>query len=441
MKRKLPHFRFPGFKILDRYILGKFLSTYFFAIAMIIVVVVIFDYVEKIDNFTETKAPLKAIIFDYYLNFIPFFINQFSGLFTFIAVIFFTSKMAYQTEIVAMLSGGMSFRRLMWPYFLGALIIASLSLGLNLWLIPVSQRSCVAFENQYIPRKARFQYDKNIYRQIEIVAMLSGGMSFRRLMWPYFLGALIIASLSLGLNLWLIPVSQRSCVAFENQYIPRKARFQYDKNIYRQIEPGTFAYIRNYSKESNQASFFSLEEYESGAMTASLEAAEVRFNPETKRWSARRYTTRTFDSLGVETFTQHRNLDTLINLDVNELGRTDQLIKTMNIVELNQFLEQQRSKGSDSINIIQVEQHARYAYPVGTFILTLIGVSLSSRKVRGGTGLHIGIGIALCFSYILFIRFFEEFAKSGTLPPWIAVWIPNILYLCIAVYLYRKAPK
>ena len=346
MKRKLPHFRFPGFKILDRYILGKFLSTYFFAIAMIIVVVVIFDYVEKIDNFTETKAPLKAIIFDYYLNFIPFFINQFSGLFTFIAVIFFTSKMAYQTEIVAMLSGGMSFRRLM-----------------------------------------------------------------------------------------------RSCVAFENQYIPRKARFQYDKNIYRQIEPGTFAYIRNYSKESNQASFFSLEEYESGAMTASLEAAEVRFNPETKRWSARRYTTRTFDSLGVETFTQHRNLDTLINLDVNELGRTDQLIKTMNIVELNQFLEQQRSKGSDSINIIQVEQHARYAYPVGTFILTLIGVSLSSRKVRGGTGLHIGIGIALCFSYILFIRFFEEFAKSGTLPPWIAVWIPNVLYLCIAVYLYRKAPK
>ena len=325
----------------------------------------------KIDNFGN-KAPLKAIIFDYYLNFIPYFINQFSGLFTFIAVIFFTSKMAYQTEIVA---------------------------------------------------------------------MLSGGMSFRRLMWPYFLGALIIASLSLGLNLWLIPVSQRSCVAFENQYIPRKARFQYDKNIYRQIEPGTFAYIRNYSKESNQASFFSLEEYESGAMTASLEAAEVRFNPRNQAVVGRRYTTRTLISLGVETFTQHRNLDTLINLDVNELGRTDQLIKTMNIVELNQFLEQQRSKGSDSINIIQVEQHARYAYPVGTFILTLIGVSLSSRKVRGGTGLHIGIGIALCFSYILFIRFFEEFAKSGTLPPWIAVWIPNVLYLCIAVYLYRKAPK
>ena len=132
--------RFPGFKILDRYILGKFLSTYFFAIAMIIVIVVVFDYVEKIDDFTELHAPLKSVILDYYLNFIPYFINQFSGLFTFIACIFFTSKMAYQTEIVAMLSGGMSFRRLMWPYFLGALIIASLSLTLNLWLIPISQR-------------------------------------------------------------------------------------------------------------------------------------------------------------------------------------------------------------------------------------------------------------------------------------------------------------
>ena len=159
--------RFPGFKILDRYILGKFLSTYFFAIAMIIVIVVVFDYVEKIDDFTELHAPLKSVILDYYLNFIPYFINQFSGLFTFIACIFFTSKMAYQTEIVAMLSGGMSFRRLMWPYFLGALIIASLSLTLNLWLIPISQRHIVAFEQQYIKRKQNTKYDRHIYRQIE----------------------------------------------------------------------------------------------------------------------------------------------------------------------------------------------------------------------------------------------------------------------------------
>ena len=165
------------------------------------------------------------------------------------------------------------------------------------------------------------------------------------------------------------------------------------------------------------------------------------FDPETKRWTAPRYTKREFAADGSETFEQFRNLDTLINLEVAELGAINDLIQTMNITELNQFLEQQRAKGSDSINIIEVEKHARYAYPLSTFILTLIGVSLSSRKVRGGTGLHIGIGTGLCFSYILFNRFFEEFAKSGTLPTGIAVWLPNIIYLGIAVYLYQKAPK
>ena len=126
---------------------------------------------------------------------------------------------------------------------------------------------------------------------------------------------------------------------------------------------------------------------------------------------------------------------------MTELGRINELIKTMNIHRLNEFIAQQRAKGSDSINLIQVEQHARYAYPLGTFILTLIAVSLSSRKVRGGTGLHIGVGIALCFSYILFYRFFEEFAKGGTMPPSLAVWLPNLIFLGIGIYLYNKAPK
>lgn len=176
-------------------------------------------------------------------------------------------------------------------------------------------------------------------------------------------------------------------------------------------------------------------------MTASLEAADLKIDPATKRWTASRYITREFDSLGMERFEQRRDLDTLINLDVTELGRINELIQTMKIGELNRFLEQQRQKGSDSIRIIEVERHARFVYPISTFILTLIGVSLSSRKVRGGTGLHIGLGVGLCFSYILLMRFFEEFAKSGTLPPGLAVWLPNIIYLFIAIYLYRKAPK
>lgn len=363
---------FPGFKILDRYILGKFIGTYLFAIAMIIVVIVVFDYVEKIDDFTETHAPLSAVIFDYYFKFVPYFVNQFSALFTFIAVIFFTSKLAYQTEIVA---------------------------------------------------------------------MLSGGMSFRRLMWPYFLGATFITALSLVLSLWLIPISQRDCVAFEQKHIRKRTRDQYDRHIYRQIEPGTFAYIRGFSKNTSVASFFALEQYDGSSMVRSLESSDVRFDPESKRWRSNRYVERTFDEEGNEIFTQHRNLDTIINLDVVELGRLNELLKTMNIVELNQFMDQQKAKGSDSLRQIEVEHHARYSYPFGTFILTLIGVSLSSRKVRGGTGLHIGIGIALCFSYIMLTRVFEEFAKGGSMPTLLAVWVPNIIFLAIGIYLYRKAPK
>ncbi len=363
--------KFPGIKILDRYIIGKYLSTYFFAIAMIIVIIVIFDYAEKLDDFTQFKAPMRAIIFDYYINFVPFIVNQFSGLFAFIAVIFFTSKMAYKTEIIA---------------------------------------------------------------------MLSGGMSFKRLMWPYFVGALIIASISLSLNLWIVPPAQNARIKFESQYRARKRNTTYDRHIYRQIEPGTYLYLRNFAA-TGKASFLAMENYDDGTITGSLEAANVTLNEETRRWEAARYTTRIFGEDGDELFTQHRNLDTLININITELGNISEVIKTMPIKELNEFLEQQKSKGSDSINIIEVERHARYSYPLATFILSLIGVSVSSRKVRGGTGFHIGLGIGLCFSYILCSRFFEEFAKSGTMDVALAVWLPNIIYSFIAVYFYIKAPK
>ena len=369
MKRNMSWW--PGFKTLDRYILSKFLKTYIFAIAMITVILVVFDYAERVDDFTATKAPMSAIILDYYVNFIPDFINQFSGLFTFISVIFFTSKMAYQTEIIA---------------------------------------------------------------------MLSGGMSFRRLMWPYFLGAFAIMALSLSLNLWVIPTSQIKCEEFRRQYFPKKKNEQFDRHIYRQMSPGEFFYVRGYNR-SNSASYMVLERYEGTRVAESLEASSVKVDPKTRHWTAERYIIRRIDSLGVEHFEQHRDLDTLIDIDIRELGKVDNVVSTMKIEELNGFIEQQRAKGSDSINIMEVERHCRYAYPFATFILTLIGVSLSSRKVRGGTGLHIGIGITLCFSYIMFNRVFEVFAKSGSLPVILAVWMPNIIFAIIGIYLYRKAPK
>ncbi len=193
--------------------------------------------------------------------------------------------------------------------------------------------------------------------------------------------------------------------------------------------------------KENTAQYLAIESYDGNTMTATLDAARATLDPETQHWSAEKYTTRSFDSLGHETFTQHKRLDTLINIDATEFGNVEMLVQAMPIGELNKFIKQQKSKGSEMIALFEVERAQRFSYPFSTFILTLIGVSLSSRKVRGGTGLHIGIGITLCFTYILLARFAQEFAKGGVMPPLAAVWIPNILFAIIAVYLYRQAPK
>lgn len=361
----------PGIKILDRYIIRKFLGTYLFAIGMIIVVVVIFDATEKIDDFTEMKAPLSSIIFQYFLNFIPYFINQFSGLFTFIAVIFFTSKLAYQSEIIAMLSGGMSFNRLMWPYFLSASAIAVLSLILSLFVIPPANARRLDFEMRYLKK---------------------------------------------------------------NRYI------MVDRHVFRQVSPGLYAYIRDFSTSENNATFLALEKYENNRIVSTLDAGSPKLNPKTRRWTAEQYITRKFDG-DKEIFERHKNLDTLINIDASEFGRVEKLVEAMTIGKLNRFIRQQEAKGSDMVAYFKVERAQRFSYAFSTFILTLIGVSLSSRKVRGGIGLQIGMGITLVFTYILFARFAQEFAKGGVIPPSLAVWTPNIIFAVIGIYLYLKAPK
>lgn len=364
-------------KILDRYIIRRFLGTYLFAIAMIIVILVIFDAAEKIDDFLEAHVPISEIFTGYYLNFIPYFVNQFSGLFTFIAVIFFTSKMAYDTEVIAMLSSGISFRRIMWPYFFSATVITATSLLLNLILIPVANQQRIEFETKYMKSDAE------------------------------------------------------------------KARF-YDRYIYRQIdkESDTYVFIRDFDGTDFRAGYFVLESYDGGKIVSSLEAAAATFNPAKGSWTAPKYLLRTFDSLNNEKLIKSETpMDTVINLIPDELGRTEDLIQTMNSWKLSQFIDQQKTKGSNMVAIFQVENHSRYAYPLSTFILTLIGVSLSSRKVRGGTGMHIGVGIALCFSYILLMKFAGEFAKTQMIPAWMSIWLPNFIYLIIGIYLYRKAPK
>lgn len=364
----------PRIMILDRYIIRKFLGTYFFAIIMIIVIVIIFDAAEKTDDFMKANVSLLGILWGYYLNFIPYFVNQFSGLFTFIAVIFFTSKMAYNTEIVAILSSGVSFKRLMWPYFVASFAITALSLLLNLILIPEANAKRIEFENTYMKS--------------------------------------------------------------DNQ-----SRSMYDRHIYRQLTPGTFVYVRDFNPVAQRAGYFVIESYDGANIISSIEAEGAVYNSEKGSWSAPKYIRRDYSG-EVETMTHSSTpMDTVIDLTTDELGRVDELIQTMNTGRLRKFIDQQRAKGSDQVAVFEIENHNRYAYPFSTFILTLIGVSLSSRKVRGGTGLHIGVGIGLCFTYILLMKFTTEFAKSGTLPAGLAIWAPNILFLIIGIYLYIKAPK
>jgi lipopolysaccharide export system permease protein len=316
---------------------------------------------------------LKEIVFGYYINFVPYFINLFCGLFTFIAVIFFTSQMAGHTEITA---------------------------------------------------------------------IQASGVSFRRLLWPYFISSMLIMGISLFLNLEVIPSANSKRVEFESQYLRKNKRVQYEPNIFRQIEPGVFAYVRNYNPSTNKASFMTIEQFEDNQIVASLEAGDVRYNEESGRWEAPKYITHRFVGED-DIFELHEEkLDTLINLSEQELGKVENLITTMKINELNEFIEQQKAKGSDMIGIFEVERQKRFSYPISVFILTVIGVSLSARKMRSGTGVNIGIGVILCFTYIMLGRVFEEIAKGREGALAVAfVWLPNLLFAIIATYIYRKAPK
>jgi len=360
--------------ILDRYIIKKFLGTFFFTIMLIIVIVIVFDISERIDQFIDRKAPLKAIVFDYYMNFIPYFISLFSSLFIFVSVIFFTSKMAYQSEIIAILSSGVSFRRFLYPYLLGACFLALFSFFLNDVIMPIANTKRLAFEDIYF---------------------------------------------------------RRSTIVFN------------ERNVHKQVEPGLFVYFESYSNAAETAYQFSLQRFENDIMTSKLMASSAVWNKESEKWTIRDYFVRDIDSLRQETlYIGTANIDTTINLHPDEFRRrADKFIETMSISQLIEFIEDLRMQGADNINLFLIELHRRIAFPFSTFILTLIGASLSTRKVRGGIGIHVAIGIAISFLYILFMQFSVEFATKGNLQPAIAAWVPNFIFGIVGLFLYKLAPK
>lgn len=357
-------------KKLDLYIIRKFLGTFFYAIALLAVIIIIFDISEKIDDFLEKKPPLSAIIFQYYANFIPYFINLFSALFTFIAVIFFTSKMASNTEIIAILNSGVSFRRMLRPYIISATFLALMSFTLSNFIIPVTSKNMQEFQKTYLKGK-----QKN------------------------------------GQN-----------------------------NIHMQISPGVFAYVENFDARQKSGFRFSLEHFDDTGMTEKLTADQLKWDSITGMWTISNWVRR---EIGPEReiITRGPTLDTLLNLTPADFYVDVDDAMYMGYRELRQFIETEKMRGSGNLLTFEIEKHKRIAFPFATIILTVIGVSLSSRKVRGGIGFHLGIGITICFAFILFMQVTTVFATLGNLPPVIAVWIPNIIFGILSIYLLRVAPK
>jgi lipopolysaccharide export system permease protein len=358
-------------KVLDLYIVRKFLGTFVFAIVLIMGIAIIFDFAEKIDDFMERDAPRNAIIFDYYLNFIPYFATLFSPLFTFISVIFFTSKMAYNTELIAILSSGVSYRRLLVPYFFSAAIIAFFTFFLTNFVIPHSNIKRMEFEDMYYKPRTN--------------------------------------------------------------YAARDIHLQVYKNV--------FAYMETYNTSSQVGRNFSLERFnDNGELESKLVAYYVKWDSIVNKWSARQYYIRDIVD-GEETIRTGRRIDTTLTITPEDFARKPQFVETMNYAELNDHIDLLRLQGSDEVKLLLNERHKRFSNPFSVFILTLIGVSVSSQKVRGGIGMQIGFGLALSFTYIFLMQFATQFSLKGNLQPMLAMWLPNMLYMVIALFLYRRAPK
>lgn len=353
--------------LIDLYIIKKFLGTYIFAIMLILAITIVFDINEKLDAFMQ--APLKATIFDYFVNFLPYFANQFSPLFVFIAVIFFTSKLADNSEIIAMVSSGVSFRRLLRPYMISAAVIAVATYVLSAYVIPPANVKRIAYTNTYVKNR----------------------------------------------------------------------RVDFGDNIMMQVAPNEIAYMSRYDNTTKTGYRFSLELFKDKKLVSRLQAQTIKWDT-LYQWKVRDYIIRDFTD-NREYIKRGYDLDTIIPFEPRDflISRNDQ--ETLSTPQLAEYIDRQKKRGVANIQPFEIEYHKRFAMCAAAFILTVIGMSLSSKKVKGGMGINIGIGLLLSFSYILFMTVTSSFAVSGMTSPFVAMWIPNIIYSIIAVILYLKASR
>ena len=360
-------------KRMDWYIIKKFIGTYIYAIILIISIAIVFDVNENLAKFSQYNAPLKAIVFDYYVNFVPFYANLFSPLFVFIAVIFFTSKLAGNSEIISILASGMSFRRLMRPYMVSCVLISLVTFYLGAYVIPHGTVIRQNFETMY----------KN------------------------------------------------------------KKRNTSAENVQLQVGPGVIAYIQYYDNRRKSGYGFCLDKFENKKLVSHLSASEIQYDTisDSKfHWHITNWKERRLRGLR-EQITEGARKDTVIMMEPTDLVYSKGQQETFTSPELRDYISKQQSRGSGNVVQYEVEYHKRIATSFASFILTIIGASLSSRKRKGGMGLYLGLGLVLSFTYIMLQTVSSTFAINTGFPPVVAAWLPNIVFAVVAYFCYRHAPN
>lgn len=377
-------------KILDKYILRTLLSTFFFVVLILLAVITVIDLTEKMDKFAKAGVSSGQIA-AYYLDYISWIGSFITPITMFIATVYVCARMAGHTEVVAILSSGVSFRRFLLPFLVGAGIIGGISFFLNAWIIPDSNKSRLEFEVQYI--KSKYYFDK--------------------------------------------------------------------RNIHMQVAPDIYLYLQSYNNNTNTGYHFSIERFKDNRLIEKLTANRIEWDSVKQKWTLRDYKIRKIDrvfetasrpetipgfetnkvALSRDSLTGGASLDTALVIHPKEFESDYRKYDGMTLNELDDYIRTLKARGSTGVEVYVVEKYTRYSAPFTIFILVFMGVIVSSRKSRGGTGLQIAVGFLLSFIFILFFTLFRTFAEAGSTPPEISVWIPNIVFAIISLGMYKYVPR
>lgn len=357
-------------KKLDWYILKKFLGTFVFIMVLLLSITIVIDLSEKIDAFVDNHATTKVIIWDYYIYFIPFITSMIGPFFVLVAVIFFTSQLAERSEIIAILNSGTSFYRMLFPYFVGATLLAATFYYGNHYFVPYSNSKRIAFERKYVSKPIE-------------------GLRF---------------------------------------------------NFHRTITPGTIIYIENYKPSDATGYKFSIDRFKDGKLVYKLRSEKIEWDSIRQHWRVSDYYIRELND-GGDKITNGKLLDTAFAFKPADIKFTEKFKDVMTTPELVAYINEMKSSGQSDVEFYEVERYRRTSSSFSIYIMTLIGVSVASRKVRGGLGWHLVLGIGLSALYEIIMKFSTTFSTNSSLPPILGVWIPNLLYLALAIYLVKKAPK